>query len=60
MPVPLIIWAGVGVAGLVAGGYAADKVTGATEEAAKLTKWAVAGGTVYVAYRALQATGSLK
>lgn len=60
MPAPLIIWGGLAVAGLVAGGWAARQAGEAAEDATELVKWTTAAGTVYVSYRALRAAGVLK
>ena len=67
MPVPIIIWAGVAIFGVATGGWAAKQVGNAasdageaSQKAASLAQWAVTGGTIYVAYRALKAGGALK
>lgn len=54
MPAP-IIWAGIGLAALLAGGWAANQADDALEDGAKLVKWAVIGGGVYVSAKALKA-----
>jgi hypothetical protein len=41
-------------------GDAAEQVGGAAEKGAHLAKWAVAGGALYVSYRALKSSGALK
>ena len=48
---PLIYWGIVGIGGLVAGGYAAEKVGTAASSTANLVKWTTAAGVVYLVYR---------
>ena len=55
-----IIWAGVGLAVLISGGYTADKVGDALAEMNEGTKLLLVGGGMYISYRALQASGALK
>lgn len=57
---PIIIWGVIGVAGLFAGGYAADKVGEATDASADLVKWGAVAGAVYVSYRLAKSGGYLK
>lgn len=57
---PLVIWGAVALAGVVATGWTADRLAGAAEEGAKLTRWVVIGGTVYAGYRVAQASGLAK
>lgn len=59
MPLPLIYGA-VALAGLYGTGWALNKADGAMDSAARLTKWAVAGGCLYVAYKAAQEAGAIK
>ena len=54
------IWAGVALGGLVLGGRAMRDAGELVDSSAKLAKWAVAGGALYVSYRALQASGAVK
>ena len=56
MPVPIIL----GIAAIGAGAWALHETSDALDSATSLTKWAVIGGGVYVAFRALQAGGVLK
>lgn len=60
MVVPLIVWGGVAIAGVVATGWTADRLSDAAEQGAQLTKWIVIGGTAYASFRALQAAGAIK
>lgn len=60
MPIPLIAWAGVAIAGLYVAGDAAKKAGEAAEGASSLAKWATIGGGLYVSYAALRASGALK
>ncbi len=55
-----LVWAGVALGGLFIGGKAISDAGQAAESATKLAKWSVAGGALYVSYRALQAGGVLK
>ena len=55
-----LIWIGAGIAVLVAGGYALDEAGDAAESGAKLAKWAVIGGGLYVSYTAMKSAGVLK
>jgi len=57
---PLLIWGAIGIGGLLAGGYAADKVGAAAESSAGLLKWGAAAGAVYVGYRLAKSGGYLK
>lgn len=59
MPAPLI-WAGIGIVTLLAGGWAANQADDALEDGAKLVKWAAIGGGLYVSYKALKAAGAIK
>ncbi len=60
MPAPVIIYGGLALVGLVAGGWAARQAGDAAEDVAGLVKWTTAAGTVYVSYKALRAAGVLK
>ncbi len=45
---PILIWGGMAIAGLAAGGYALDKASEAADSATTLTKWVVIGGVAYL------------
>lgn len=60
MPVPLIVWGGLAVAGLWGAGYAAREAGEAADDLTKLTRALTVAGGLYVSYRALQAGGVLK
>lgn len=55
-----LIWGGIALGGLWMGGRALNEAGQAAESATKLAKWSVAGGALYVSYRALQSGGVLK
>lgn len=59
MPAP-IIWAGVALAGVLGAGWAAREGGEAMDSAARLAKWGAVGGSLYLSYRAMKATGVLK
>lgn len=59
MPVPAIVWAGVALGGVLATSRLAREAGDMADSATTLTKWVVAGGTLYVSYRALKAGGVL-
>lgn len=60
MPIPIVVWAGIGIAGLWGGSRLIDETGQAIDATTRLvTAGALAGG-VYVSYRALQAGGVLK
>ena len=54
-----IIWGALALGGIVATGWTARQVDGATDSTAELVKWAAIGGTVYVSYRALKSAGAI-
>ncbi|MCG7622733.1 hypothetical protein [Epibacterium sp. Ofav1-8] len=55
-----LVWAGIALGSLYLGGKAISDAGQAAESATKLAKWSVAGGALYVSYRALKAGGVLK
>lgn len=55
-----IIWAGVALAGIGTAGWAVREAGDAAESGAKLVKWGVAAGGLYVSYSALKSAGVLK
>jgi hypothetical protein len=48
------------IAGIAATGWAARGVSDALEDASELTKWAVIGGGLFVAYRASKSAGLIR
>lgn len=58
--IPLILGAAAFTAGATATGWAFKQIGIAADETTELTQWAIAGGGLYVSYRALQAGGVLK
>lgn len=57
---PVVIWGAIGIGGLLAGGYAADKLGDAAEGTAKLAKWGAVAGAVYMGYRLAKSGGYLR
>jgi hypothetical protein len=55
-----IIWAGIALGGILATGWTANQIQGATDSTTRLTKWAVVGGVGYVSFLALKQAGALK
>ncbi len=60
MPIPLIAWAGLAVAGVAGVGWAAKETGEAMDSATRLTKWGVVAGGLYVSYAALKSGGVIK
>ncbi|PIE10505.1 MAG: hypothetical protein CSA72_08340 [Rhodobacterales bacterium] len=60
MPVPIIAWGVLGVAGLAGAGWAARETGEALDSATRLARWVVVGGALYVSYEALKSSGALK
>ena len=48
------------IGGIVAAGWGAKQGASMLENASTTTKWAVAGGALYVSYKALQSAGAIK
>ena len=55
-----VIWAGIAIAGVGVSGWAVKEAGDAAESGAKLVKWGVAAGGLYVSYTALKSAGVLK
>lgn len=55
-----LVWAGVALAGVGVSGWALREAGDAAESGAKLMKWGVAAGGLYVSYSALKSAGVLK
>lgn len=55
-----IAWAALAIGGFAVAGWAARETGEALESGQRFARWAVAGGVVYVSYRALQSAGALK
>lgn len=53
---PAVLWIG----GILAAGWTARQGSDFLQNANTSTKWAVAGGALYVSYKALQAAGAVK
>lgn len=51
---PILIYGGLALAGLVATGWAAGEVGDAAEKTQRLTRLVVVGGAAYATYRAVQ------
>ena len=54
------VWAGIAIAGIGTTGWAVKEAGEAAESGAKLVKWGVAAGGLYVSYSALKSAGVLK
>lgn len=51
---PILIYGGLALAGLVATGYAANEVGEAAEKTQRLARLALVGGAAWATYRAVQ------
>lgn len=60
MPLPLIAWGGLAVAGLYGAGWAARETGEAMDSTARALKWATVAGGLYVSYQALKSSGAIK
>ena len=56
----LFIKGGFWLVGLATGGWVLSEATDTADAAAKLAKWAVIGGGVYIAYGTLKTSGAIK
>jgi hypothetical protein len=56
MPLPLLAWGAIAV-GV---GWITDNAADAAGDGAKIVKWGVIGGGLYVSYRALKSAGAIK
>lgn len=54
------VWPLVAIAGVGVSGWAVKEAGDAAESGAKLVKWGVAAGGLYVSYSALKSAGVLK